>query len=726
MVINSSDPEYRGRVQVFVPHIMPALYKDWNKEGVDIQISCVGSNIPEGLSQEVHARLVQILPWAEGASPIIGGSSPGTLFSSFASAAGAAVGAIGSAVTNFLNQGPTSDPVQVEGGDAQALIDKAKGITGLNFSGDKWGKCARGTTGLDKAAGLIDNNGAAAGFYSATDLSAGASNKTGYNPYTQGAGAKHFQPAFTVDPKSYKPQVGDSVYSAGGGLANNGHAQKCVGFDKNGEAVWVSDNPQSKFFTGSTRGSYNNFTVYRLNEVGLAKYTEAIGGKITDQVPPTTASSENTANSNPASPNPTAYAQGSSGMPETAPVPQPNIQPGGEGISGTISGGGTVTQPSLTVGSNGKADPQEMKAYLEQRLSGSKLDGYVPADAAKYGVDGSPKSWANYFTKLAEKESGFNASQKYTESFSNSKGEKVVSTGLFQVSYESVRGYGIGKGLSDQELNAKLQDPAFNIDAAIAIHEKQVLKNGVLQMPDGKGAGGYFASASMTKIAADVAAGKVDSFDSTALASDPINTSTVHNTDGNGRTPVINTNDMANGMFAYPNPGAMVWVFFREGNPLYPVYFAASYSSSEWKSAYRHGSEGELMSYADSAVRSDSSIFKPSPAGGLLTKNRINLNDPIDNESAVTLFQQHGSNITLKDGCDFFYSRNNKRDETEGDKHSITKGYKEQWVEGDYSTNVRGNMLIQIGKIDEESIKAAQELSDFSYELNQMLMEKPK
>ena len=54
----------------------------------------------------------------------------------------------------------------------------------------------------------------------------------------------------------------------------------------------------------------------------------------------------------------------------------------------------------------------------------------------------------------------------------------MVSSGLFQVSYESVRGYGVGKGLSDTELQQKLFDPAFNIDAAIAIHEKQVLKHG--------------------------------------------------------------------------------------------------------------------------------------------------------------------------------------------------------------------------------------------------------
>ena len=40
--INNNDPEKRGRVQIFVPHIMPTLYERWNKEGKNIQINCVG------------------------------------------------------------------------------------------------------------------------------------------------------------------------------------------------------------------------------------------------------------------------------------------------------------------------------------------------------------------------------------------------------------------------------------------------------------------------------------------------------------------------------------------------------------------------------------------------------------------------------------------------------------------------------------------------------------
>jgi hypothetical protein len=256
LVINNNDPQYRGRVQVFIPHIMPALYDGWNKEGKDIHITCVGDNIAEGLTSDIVAKLVKILPWAEAASPIIGSSSPGGVLSNIyegvkgaAAAVGEGLAAVGNAAVGLVcDQSPTAAPVQVEGGNAQGLINKAKGITGLAYDGAKWGKCARGTAGLDKAAGLIDNNGAAAGFEAASSIAAGGTNRTGYNPYTTGKGAENFSKPFTVDPSTYKPQLGDSVY-AGGGSEGNGHAQKVVGF-KDGKAVWVSDNPQYKFFGG--------------------------------------------------------------------------------------------------------------------------------------------------------------------------------------------------------------------------------------------------------------------------------------------------------------------------------------------------------------------------------------------------------------------------------------------------------------------------------------------
>lgn len=42
----------------------------------------------------------------------------------------------------------------------------------------------------------------------------------------------------------------------------------------------------------------------------------------------------------------------------------------------------------------------------------------------------------------------------------------------------------------------------------------------------------------------------------------------------------------AKGAFGVPAVGSHVWVFFREGNPTLPVYFAASYGTTDWKGIY--------------------------------------------------------------------------------------------------------------------------------------------
>ena len=114
VVINNNDPEFRGRVQVFIPHLMPTLYENWNKEGKDITFTCVGDNMPEGLGSEIIEKLKKILPWAESASPIIGQSASGNVLG----ANGAVPTGSGQFTdeklrdSSFFDQSPTSEPTQ--------------------------------------------------------------------------------------------------------------------------------------------------------------------------------------------------------------------------------------------------------------------------------------------------------------------------------------------------------------------------------------------------------------------------------------------------------------------------------------------------------------------------------------------------------------------------------------------------------------------------------------
>ena len=72
IVVNTEDPENRGRVQVFIPHISTTLYKNWNQKLKNISFRSFTDSI---FDADVKERLLSVLPWAEAAVPIWGGGT---------------------------------------------------------------------------------------------------------------------------------------------------------------------------------------------------------------------------------------------------------------------------------------------------------------------------------------------------------------------------------------------------------------------------------------------------------------------------------------------------------------------------------------------------------------------------------------------------------------------------------------------------------------------------
>ena len=703
LVVNSSDPEYRGRVQIFVPHVMPALYDGWNKEGADIQISCVGSNIPEGLTSEIHERLVQILPWAEAASPIIGGSAPGNLFSGIASGIKQAVSSAATALNNFI-QTPTSNPVPSSGSTGSDLANTALNLVGTSTSS------LPGTDG--------GNLGCAAGvslmFKKATgnDIIPGQTIVTGTTQlYSHMSKSSDF-----VQVPTNQIQPGDILVTARGQRA--GHTGIYVG---DGRIVSNSSNG----FAGSERGTLqNNYSLdswekgvvsRNPNQSGVFRYigpgsTTSTAGEQATQAGAASSGVEGTASSAAsAPPNPQAKPVGHQ-KGDVAPTPQTTMTVGGPGTgapAGTVSGGGTATNSGVHKGKT---------IVSATGVNGSGLTTVTYSDGTTATLN-QPRPIRNN-----------NPGNLEYGSFAKKMGA-VGSDGRYAVFPTAEAGASAKVALlkTSTYQNLSIRD-AFNRYAPPS-ENPNYLRD--LQSGTGFDMSRKMSSLSVeefNKLTSTVA--KIEGFDGPLPSGSELPPSfstpnVVNNTDSNGRTPVVNTNDMASGLFAYPNPGAMVWVFFREGNPLYPVYFAASYSSAEWSSAYRGSSPSESYTN-DGQVIGTGTVMHFGPEGGIKTQNRANINDPLDNNSSLTLFHQHGSGITMKNGCDFYRSAANKRDEVDNDRHTITRGYKEEWTQGDESTNVRGDTFIKVGNISQEAIDAMNELSEMSYKLNQQLMEKPK
>ena len=203
-------------------------------------------------------------------------------------------------------------------------------------------------------------------------------------------------------------------------------------------------------------------------------------------------------------------------------------------------------------------------------------------------------------------------------------------------------------------------------------------------------------------------------------------TSIVNKTMPYGPMATQNLNNTAKGLFTYPSAGAMLWVFFREGNPLYPVYFAASYSNDEWKSAYRYQSPSD--GYAPGGVNGVTSTGTNLylQGGGISTHNNVCPEDPTKNQQSFMMFGPQGSNITFHDDHDQFLSKFSRRDQVEGDRWNTTLGYKEDWVQGDHNHVTMGDSIIKVGNCSKEAVDAVNKIIEKIKESQKPLSELKK
>lgn len=76
IVIQNNDPEKAGKVKIWVPHISPTVYNNWDNTSIDKKFNFIGSNVDSDITDIVE-DLKAILPWAICAAPLNGASSSG-------------------------------------------------------------------------------------------------------------------------------------------------------------------------------------------------------------------------------------------------------------------------------------------------------------------------------------------------------------------------------------------------------------------------------------------------------------------------------------------------------------------------------------------------------------------------------------------------------------------------------------------------------------------------
>jgi hypothetical protein len=116
---------------------------------------------------------------------------------------------------------------------------------------------------------------------------------------------------------------------------------------------------------------------------------------------------------------------------------------------------------------------QAWAKHAEKCVREIGLDKLSPKDAKDFFPSGATtRNWVHLLGAMCKHESGYKPATTYKENFkSSASGDFVISTGLFQVSYGSLRGYGI------QTTTEKLKEPLHNIECAVKVLHKLVKEN---------------------------------------------------------------------------------------------------------------------------------------------------------------------------------------------------------------------------------------------------------
>jgi hypothetical protein len=156
-------------------------------------------------------------------------------------------------------------------------------------------------------------------------------------------------------------------------------------------------------------------------------------------------------------------------------------------------------------------------------------------------------------------------------------------------------------------------------------------------------------------------------------------------------------------MFGYAMEGQAVWCFFREGDALFPVYFAASYGQEDWSRIYQNGGSGKDLTH--------SSWNLNMPGGGMNCTCITDQDNTVFGPDNILEFRHNfGSVLRFTNSTSLLYSQYSHKQHVQQDYADIVMANREMRTFGDSNINVGQNQYIAVGKWDATAEEAANEL----------------
>jgi len=169
--------------------------------------------------------------------------------------------------------------------------------------------------------------------------------------------------------------------------------------------------------------------------------------------------------------------------------------------------------------------------------------------------------------------------------------------------------------------------------------------------------------------------------------------------------PGPDTNYIPTGMFGSAREGQLVWCFFQEGNPLFPVYFAASYGREEWQNISQATSPS-----VGNGIDDTWAVNWKTEAGGLrFVQTRENAEAGLEDDYISEFYGQYGGTLRFKkEGSEFFQPFHHGQ-QIEGNFYDVTVANREQKTGGTDNRLIEGDSYVTIGDWSQEALEAAAE-----------------
>jgi hypothetical protein len=705
------DPEHRGRCQVFVPSIMPALYQHWNQKGEDISFEVIGEGLDGSLDPQIVGRLKEILPWAECVAPIIGASpsykgSMGGFVSETLRNVGKFVGDITDRVLGgvkdlgFNSQKTPWSAAFISYAAANNDPSFPRNINHLEYShavrtgaSSNWEALDPRSTQLRPGDIVVANRQDANGRLNNVTAD---SFKTGY----KGNGASHGDVVVSVE--------GNNAVIVGGNVGNKVSSKQVSSSSAKSQFFTVLRPKNPEMATNIAKTASNELGIWQKNgwnegspeaKETLNAYWQSGSGK--QPLPSITSQPNKTPSNDPHpspltssfTPDPTNELELTKGYNEQLKIPPFTLEAGAStnlNTSGSLSdsfGGQSASYEVVTIkgaaGIRKDIPPDGRTAPIRFNNPG----GAYPASKfekfgmTSYGIIGGGHKIAQYPTPA-----------------------HGIASNIYQYQNMPVVGMTVGQA-RDYWVNGKMP-PGFK-PFTKGIDNNQVITKELLQDPN-------FLSSWMRATAQDEGFGAisdqqmVEGLGILKQQSD-FNPSTdfqyaTQNPAQHQGVAGPNTNNQALGMFGYASEGQAVWVFFQEGNPLFPVYFGASYGSKEWGGIYQNASNAT----GSGTPGTEKTIF--NLYGGQINSTLTTDESPMGAGFSFQLSDKNGSNLTFAKDHTQFNSMYNHVQRVLGDNHDIVEANKEVRVRGDYNTYAEQDIMVTVGNWSKEAIDASDEI----------------